>query len=527
MSRLSLALLALCCTLSVTWADARTDFGAARKEIKKAGFEDLSIAERDELLVAITAWDHPDAVRNVAEVIAQYSVYLDGLDYNLESNKKKLREYMRRSALSDQAIAIRQTYLNKVKKYEQAWRDGYKSLDKLVESLGNWKGSKTLSMAIAYLPAQPTWRVRAVAALACAEWHKNVQGDSLSKKLFKTLDQLSKDKEPRVRRSVATSLAAFRRVEAIAVLKRCINDPDWRVRSAAIATVRRSPSDDGVTFLVARMKKEKGRLEDDIVQALVSISGQKLRWVEQWEGWWNGVGHHIPPKGASTTQVQQINKRKEDSNRFYGIQTRSQRILFIIDMSGSMKRETEELRRVTITGKKETDQPVLGKTRWEVARNELKRAVRNLNSRAYFSIIFFNHSVQPWRPTMVKASPDNKKGAVEFIDKLSPRGATYTLGALREGFSLGDTKDPKQKKKEKDGPRVDTIFLLSDGGPTGSAMDGPSKPMDPDLILEQVRQWNKDLGVVIHCIAVHTDEIGTYFLKSLAARNGGHFVERK
>jgi hypothetical protein len=58
-------------------------------------------------------------------------------------------------------------------------------------------------------------------------------------------------------------------------------------------------------------------------------------------------------------------------------------------------------------------------------------------------------------------------------------------------------------------------------------MDGPSKPMDPEVILEQVHQWNDGLGVVIHCIAVHTDEVGTYFLKSLAARNGGQFVQRK
>jgi len=527
MSRPLLSLLVLCCTLSVASADARTDFGAAHKELQKADFGELPIARRDELFRAITAWDHPDAVRGVAGVLAQYTTYLDVIDYRLDADKTKLREFMSRSALSDQAIAVRQIYINKVKKGEKSWRDAYKTLDRLVKDLGSWKETKTLSMAIAYFPAQPTPRVRAITALALAEWHKNVQSDSLSKKLFKALVTLSKDKDPRVRRSVATSLASFRRVEAVPVLKRCVQDPDWRVRSAAIATVRRAPSDEGVGFIIARMKHEKGRLEDDIVQTLVHITGQNLRWPEQWEGWWNGVGRHIPPKGASTAKVESIKKRKDDSNRFYGIQTRSQRICFIIDMSGSMKRKTEQLRRGPITGKKESDTPVAGKTRWEVARNELKRAVSNLNSRAYFAIIFFNHSVQPWRPEMLNATRANKQAAIEFIDKLSPRGATYTLGALREGFSLGEPKDPKKKKKPKDGPRIDTIFLLSDGGPTGSQMDGPSKPMEPDLIIEQVRQWNEELGIVIHCIAVHTDEIGTYFLKTLASQNGGTFVERK
>ena len=53
------------------------------------------------------------------------------------------------------------------------------------------------------------------------------------------------------------------------------------------------------------------------------------------------------------------------------------------------------------------------------------------------------------------------------------------------------------------------------------------EPMDPDKILESVRQWNKDTGIVIHTIAVHTNEVGTYFLQRLAAQNGGIFVERK
>ena len=51
--------------------------------------------------------------------------------------------------------------------------------------------------------------------------------------------------------------------------------------------------------------------------------------------------------------------------------------------------------------------------------------------------------------------------------------------------------------------------------------------MDADQILESVRQWNKDTGIVIHTIAVHTNEVGTYFLQQLAAQNGGVFVERK
>ena len=54
-----------------------------------------------------------------------------------------------------------------------------------------------------------------------------------------------------------------------------------------------------------------------------------------------------------------------------------------------------------------------------------------------------------------------------------------------------------------------------------------AQPMDPEIILEAVRQWNRDAGIVIHTIAVDTEPIGTYFLKQLAAQNGGQFVERR
>ena len=51
-------------------------------------------------------------------------------------------------------------------------------------------------------------------------------------------------------------------------------------------------------------------------------------------------------------------------------------------------------------------------------------------------------------------------------------------------------------------------------------------PQDVDHI-DLAREWNRDTGVVIHTIAVDTEEVGTYFLKQLAAQNGGQFVERR
>jgi hypothetical protein len=51
--------------------------------------------------------------------------------------------------------------------------------------------------------------------------------------------------------------------------------------------------------------------------------------------------------------------------------------------------------------------------------------------------------------------------------------------------------------------------------------------MDPEKSLETVRQWKRDAGIVIHCVAVDTGTGGTIFLKALAEQNGGRFVDRK
>jgi hypothetical protein len=192
-----------------------------------------------------------------------------------------------------------------------------------------------------------------------------------------------------------------------------------------------------------------------------------------------------------------------------------------------MNHEVEQLKpKAPITGRKEVEMPVEGKTRFEVARNELKRAVGNLTPDKLFTVVFFNHAVRAWRPAMEKATPEVKEQLRKDLDAVSASGTTYTLGALREAFLLAGVPAAGGKPNPKGEIGIDTIFLLSDGGPTDNKMED-AKPMDPEIILESVRQWNRDAGIVIHTIAVDTEPVGTYFLKQLAAQNGGQFVERR
>jgi len=510
-------------------ADGRATFLEARDALEKAYFDELAPVERDRLFTALGAWDHNEVVKPIAEIASRYGTYLAGIESQLASLQEKLAPLQTRTALSEIDIGLRKGYIADIETKEKEWGRGLASLELLGRTLGSFKEKKTVQTALSTLPKSPTGRVREIFALACGPWHKSLRDDSMSRKLLSALRTLQGDAEVYVRIGVARSLAMFQSSEGLAALGRSLDDADWRVRAVAIQLLHEIKTSEAVGLLIGRMGKETGRLQGDIQHALEDITGLKFAFADVWARWWKSVDGQLPPKatggGEGTDDGGAAAARKKQDAQFYGIATPSDRICFIIDISGSMKKEVEQFKHVTITGKKETETPVEGKTRLEVAQNELKRAIFNLHSSKQFSIIFFNNAVKLWRPEMVKATPENKKEAFQAIESVVASGATYTLGALREAFTMAGVIQRKQRTP-RDGAGIDTIFLLSDGGPTDDSIDDP-KPMPADEVLEAVHQWNKNGGLVIHTIAVDTEEVGTYFLKQLAAQNGGQFAERR
>jgi Mg-chelatase subunit ChlD len=122
---------------------------------------------------------------------------------------------------------------------------------------------------------------------------------------------------------------------------------------------------------------------------------------------------------------------------------------------------------------------------------------------------------------MVKATAKNKESAYQWIRGLKPHGSTYIDGALRMGFKVAGLLNYDKRYPD---ITLDTIVLLSDGAPTDNSFP-VSKKMDPEIILEHVREWNKGKQVVVHCIGVDMVE-GIEFMKKLAAENGGTYVDR-
>ncbi|MHC4548539.1 MAG: HEAT repeat domain-containing protein [Planctomycetota bacterium] len=522
--RCLLALLALVLPLAAD--ENQAAFDEAREKVAEIHFETLDAVRRERLLEAIAGWDHPRAVPVVAMVAARYGLFVSVLERKLPVARKELEPYRGRRALTDEELRAQREAMAKLEWHEAKWRLARASYDRLIGAVGRYRDPRTIKKALADWLKHGSWQVRYLLARACPLWHASHFDAALSRRLFRCLDQLSQDAEPGVRIAVARAAQAFKRHEAVELLGKLLADEVWTVRAATVRSLFEAGSDGAITLLIDAMAREKGRLQDDINTALERLTGQEFDWPESWGRWWASVGRTLPKQPTGGPPPRE--KKARDTNRFYGIPTRSQRICYVIDISGSMTKEVEEIQktRAVVTGKKERELPAEGRTRLEVAKNELKRAISNLNPQNSFNIIFFNHTVKPWRPAMVNATPEVKTEARKEIDPIRPGGTTYTLGALREAFTLAGAIGASYDIRRQ-GSRIDTIFLLSDGGPTDLPKGEEVKPMDPEVILESVRQWNRDAGIVIHTVAVHTEAAGSYFLKELAAQNGGKFVERK
>lgn len=524
-------LLALLLLVLPVLADGRPTWVEARDALTAAYFDKLDADQRDKWLTAFGGWDQPEAIPAYGEIASKYGSYLDSLEAQIAERQDKLDVFKRRRALSEDEIGVRNHHTKALEKLEAEWKRARASEEILVKDLSDYKDPKTIQSALTILVSHPSAYVRQMLARACAQWHALLGDEKTSTKALAALKRLQKDADAPVRVAVARALVAFRRAEAFELLAACAKDADWRVRAAVVTTLTQTRSAESVTLLIEMMGKETGRLKDDINTSLKALTGQDMGFADTWAKWWQSVGKELPREPAKGGAGGDTSLKATDTAAFYGIPTRSERICFIIDISGSMNAEVEQPKaKGPITGKKESETPVEGKTRIEVAKNELKRAVSNLAPDKQFTVIFFNQAVRTWRPTMEKATPAVKEDLRKDLDAVSASGTTYTLGALREAFLIAGVPeagaDPKPKTGGKGELAIDTIFLLSDGGPTDNKMDD-AQPMDPEVILEAVRQWNRDAGIVIHTIAVDTEAVGTYFLKSLAAQNGGQFVERR
>ncbi|MCE9634231.1 MAG: VWA domain-containing protein [Planctomycetes bacterium] len=288
-----------------------------------------------------------------------------------------------------------------------------------------------------------------------------------------------------------------------------VEDARWVVRAAVLAALERTPCKETVDIVVGRLAVEGGRLRDDCLRILKAMTGADVAArPDAWKQWWssNREAWTGPPPAATGIPdpdkvPTDVAKNAGKTGGFFGVETNSKRLCFVIDLSGSMNEKAAD------KGKD---------TRADMAKAELLRSIGGMEDGSTFALVLFASDVRVWKKEMTVASDESRKAAIAFVTQSPVVGATNTYGALEAAFALGEPLKQKGSDAYAD-PLLDTIIFLSDGKPTHG------RTLVPAEIRAAVREWNKRRRVTVHAIAFGKDA-DFEFMKGLATDTGGVFV---
>ena len=274
---------------------------------------------------------------------------------------------------------------------------------------------------------------------------------------------------------------------AAPLLLEMVDDKAWQVRLTAVQGLGRVRSKEAIPPLIDRLEEEElARIRRAISDTLFRITGVNLYdSVELWRKWWKERGEkfevpdarpELPPQppGGGTRA------------KFYGIPVESDRVIFVIDQSGSMGHFGTD------------DKP----SDLDKAVEQTLAVIEKLDKNARVNVILFETTVRPWAKQLVPLNKKSRAALKRHLLAQKPMGSTNLYDALEMALLT---------------PKVDTVYLLSDGSPTGG------KFVDDEDILREVRNINRLRRIAIHCVSLG---FPSRLLKQLAEQNGGCFVTR-
>jgi Mg-chelatase subunit ChlD len=194
------------------------------------------------------------------------------------------------------------------------------------------------------------------------------------------------------------------------------------------------------------------------------------------------------------------------SSHFYGLPVRGRRVVFVLDVSGSMK------------------QALGAETRLDRAKRELLTAVAELDPETEFAVVVFSDVVLRLDGGFARRGPKRDAALRSLLDHTVPFGST-DMGPALEAALRGKVFATQTAERRS----VDEVFLLSDGMPRGNPLE----------LIEEVGRWNVARAARIHAIHCgsgddsasnvgripHGKALGPLsFMQRLAAENGGSFV---
>ncbi|MCZ6602987.1 MAG: HEAT repeat domain-containing protein [Planctomycetota bacterium] len=272
--------------------------------------------------------------------------------------------------------------------------------------------------------------------------------------------------------------------------------------------------------LMVKLDRRMGIVWEQCQASLVKLTGQELDLGVDFETWWIAHGDGVkkepeprtPPDPVEGEPIGRVEKGKHDREAtFFGLKITCQKIVFIIDVSGSMQRKDPPPAEDQRTGTNRRPAPEPGEERRRIlrAQKELKRTIRLLDPAVEFNIIAYSDEAIHWsRRGLRKATKDSKAKAIKFVGRFKADGTTWTDVALEEAYqSNGDAY---------------CFYLLSDGTPTH---EGGEEPGDTEAIIENIYEMIPELDI-FRRVRIHTlgfRGANEKFMRKLSEMTGGSY----
>jgi hypothetical protein len=328
------------------------------------------------------------------------------------------------------------------------------------------------------------------------------------------MKELDKAKESYNKQMIVDALAELGALEASEawMINQGLVDKEWNLRSSVVRALAKLRSRAAVPAMIDQLEIEEGRVRTDIGEALKSLTGRNFRSnVDQWRKWYddNKDTFEVPIELPKSTEEEALEKV---GMTFFGLRTESQKVLFVLDVSGSM-----DFPMRTYTNDKENS----GETRISVAKRELLQALAGIREGGMFNIVLYSNDVWSWSDEPVVMSVETRAEVTTFVEELTVMGGTNLYGAIKGGL---DACRGEARRKDVGTPKwitpvYDTIFLLSDGAPSVGIST------DREDILDMAAEENSDLSVTINSIGLSSEQ-DAILMRRLAEQTGGKYVAR-
>ena len=299
---------------------------------------------------------------------------------------------------------------------------------------------------------------------------------------------------------------------ALPFVQRYLADQRWQVRSAVYGFLSKVPSTTSVPLLIAQLDKESGRLLGECQGALMYLSGKRWPRPAMWKRWWQGNkdSFELPDEVVAEARERRRNrgkkaiaksgknkkgnkegkdKKKKAGPRpsgvtYYDIPVTSKRTMFLVDTSGSMRQLAGTAQYTKLTS----------------AKRALEQVLKLFPNDQLFNVAPFSGMARPWQRKALRLDTKNRADAIGFARALRAGGGTNIYDALKFAF---------------DDPKIDTIYLLSDGEPSQGEIT------QIEELADAVRRWNRERRIVIHTISFGRD---SRLLQRLAKESNGKYV---